>query len=456
MDQSMQVSVETTAGLERKVRISVSAEQFELRVDSRLREAAKSVRIDGFRQGKIPMKEVRRRFGHGVRHEVANELMQSSFVEAVTQENLSPAGAPSLEVVNLNAGADLEYTATFEVFPDVGLKPFDGVSVERPIAQVDHADIDTAVQALREQHQDWVAEEGHGAESGDRLNIDFQGSMGGEPFEGSQASDFTLFLGMGRMVEGFEEGLMGLKAGAETTLEVDFPEDYGSDELAGKRVEFQVTVNDVVSPRLPELDEDFFSALGIEEGGEEALREQVRERLERELSGAIKSHIKQQVMNGLAGLHEFQLPESLIAAEIKGLRSNFQRQLAMGDSGQADPQQFPDDMFRPEAERRVKLGLVIQAVVAQRELAPDPDRVRNMVEELAAGYEQPEQVVNWYYNNEEQLSQIRSMALEEQVVELILAEAVMTDVERSYEEVMHRGHDHQSEDGDSESPDSGE
>jgi trigger factor len=182
----------------------------------------------------------------------------------------------------------------------------------------------------------------------------------------------------------------------------------------------------------------------------------VRERLERELSGAIKSHIKQQVMNGLAELHEFQLPESLIAAEIEGLRSNFQRQLAMGGSGEIDPQQFPDDMFRQEAQRRVKLGLVIQAVVAQHEVTPDPDRVRNMVEELASSYEQPEQVVNWYYNNEEQLSQIRSMALEEQVVAMISAEAVMTDVEQSYEEVMHRGHDHQNEDGDSESPDSGE
>lgn len=437
----MQVSVETKAGLERKVRISVPAEQFESRIDSRLREAARSVRLAGFRPGKVPMNEVRRRFGQGVRQEVASELMQASFVEAVTQEKLSPAGAPSLEVVNMGTGADFEYTATFEVLPEIKLAALDQVHVERPQAEVTADDVERAVQSLREQRKDWIAEEARPAETGDRLNIDFEGSIDGEPFEGNEASDFTLFLGVGRMIAGFEEGLVGVQAGSEKTLEIDFPDDYGNENVAGKRAEFRVKVNEVARPELPPLDEELFKAFGVEEGGIEAFREWVRGRLERDLGEAVKAQVKQGVLQALAELHEFQLPEALIASEVQGLRSNLLRQLAMG-GGDMDADRFPDEMFRGEAERRVKLGLLIQAVVDQRQLTPEPERVRAMVEALASSYEQPQQVVNWYYNNEDALGQVRSMALEEQVVELVLAHAQVTDVELSYEEVMHRGHEH--------------
>ena len=453
----MQVSVETTAGLERKVRISVPAEQFESRIDSRLREAARSVRLDGFRRGKVPMKEVRRRFGPGVRHDVVNELMQSSFVEAVSQEKLAPAGTPSLEVVNMNVGDDLEYTATFEIFPEISLKSFSQVCVERPDAEVAEDDMERAVEVLREQHKQWVVEEGRPAETGDRLNIDFEGSVDGEPFEGNQASDFTLFVGAGRMVAGFEEGVMGLETGAEKSLEIDFPEDYGNADLAGKRAQFEVKVNEVARPALPALDDEFFQAFGVEEGGIEAFREQVQAGLERELAQAIKAQVKQQLLNGLAELHAFQLPAALVSTEIEGLRNNLLRQLAMGGNRQVQAEQFPDDVFRQEAKRRVKLGLVIQAVVEQRELTAEPDRVRKLVEEMASSYEEPEQVVNWYYNDEGGLSQVRSMALEEQVVELVLAEAEVTAVERSYAEVMRPGQEQPTEEGGSEdAPASGE
>ena len=317
----MQVSVETTSGLERRLIVGVPAERIDSAVNSKLQEAAKTVRLDGFRPGKVPMKVMRQRFGQSVRMEVLGQVMNDSFYEAIQQQELKPAGQPSIEPKNIEEGRDLEFVATFEVFPDVELKDYSSVKVVKPVAELTEADLDKMVDNLREQRAAFETVE-RAAEDGDQVNIDYTGTKDGEEFEGGSAEGSDLVLGSGRMIPGFEAGIVGMSAGDEKVLSLSFPEDYHNEELKGAAVEFKIKVNDVKAKQLPALDEEFFKLFGVEEGGEEAFRAEVRKNMQRELDNAIENRVKQQIMDGVLALHDdLQVPQSLITQEIDALRN---------------------------------------------------------------------------------------------------------------------------------------
>ncbi|MEO1817703.1 trigger factor [Pseudomonas sp.] len=428
----MQVSVETTSGLERRMTVGIPADRIENEVNKRLQQTAKRARVDGFRPGKVPMSVIRKRFGASAHQEVIGEVIQSSFYEAVMQEKLNPAGAPSVEPKSMEEGKDFEYIATFEVYPEVTLAGFEGISVERPESEVTDADVDTMLETLRKQNTRFEAVE-RAAENGDQVTIDFVGKIDGEAFQGGTANGTNLVLGSGRMIPGFEEGLVGAKAGDSLTLNVTFPEDYQNLDLAGKAAEFETTVQEVAAPALPELDDEFFAQFGVTEGGLDGFRAEVRKNMERELRQAIKTKVKAQVMDGLLESNTVEVPKALISSEIDRLREQAVQQFG---GGNFNASQLPAELFEEQAKRRVSLGLIVAEVVKQNDIKPDNDRVRAMVEELASAYQEPEQVVNWYYQNEQQLGEIQSVVLEEQVVDTVLQKAQVTDKKVAYEEAV--------------------
>jgi len=442
----MQVSVETTSGLERRMTVGIPADRIQNEVNKRLQQTAKRARVDGFRPGKVPMSVIRKRFGASAHQEVIGEVIQSSFYEAIMQEKLNPAGAPSVEPKSMEAGKDFEYVATFEVYPEVTLAGFEAISVERPESEVTEADVDTMLETLRKQNTRFEAVE-RAAENGDQVTIDFVGKIDGEAFQGGTANGTNLVLGSGRMIPGFEEGLVGAKAGDSLTLKVTFPEDYQNLDLAGKAAEFETTVQAVAAPALPELNDEFFAQFGVNEGGLEGFRAEVRKNMERELRQAIKTKVKGQVMDGLLKTNTVEVPKALISNEIDRLREQAVQQFG-GANIQAS--QLPAELFEEQAKRRVSLGLIVAEVVKQNDIKPDNDRVRAMVEELASAYQEPEQVVNWYYQNEQQLGEIQSVVLEEQVVDTVLQKAQVTDKKVAYEEAVKPAQPAQVEAGEAE------
>ncbi len=427
----MRVSVETTGGLERRLKIAVPAESFEEQVQERLRSATPQVRLKGFRPGKVPLKEVRRRFGKSVRQEVAADLMQSSFVEAVQQEELSPAGAPSLDVINLDPGADLEFTATFEIFPIVDVCDLSLVSVKRPTAAVEDEDIDRMVERLREQRTEYDDVDRPAVE-GDRLTADFIGRVDGEPFEGGEGTDVPVNIGAGQMLPDFEAGMVGMTPGEERLIPVTFPDDYQNEDLAGKAAEFTITAKKIEQPNVPELDDAFFEALGIEEGGEKKLRADITENMTNELNNAIDGQVKRQVLDGLNDLHDFQIPAALIAREVQMQKARMVQQFGQG----ANAPELPDEIFLDQATRQVRVGLVINAIIEAQSFEADEQLVRERIEAIAQPYEHPEQVIAYYYGTEERLQEIEMAVLEEQVVDHVVESASVEIVETDYEGVL--------------------
>ena len=427
----MQVSVESTSALERRLTIGVPAERIESEVTKRLQQTARRAKVPGFRPGKVPMSVIRQRYEDSARQEALGDLIQSSFYEAIVAEKLNPAGAPSVEPKVFEKGKDLEYVATFEIYPEIQVAGFEGITVERPQAEVSEADVDNMLDILRKQNTRFEAVE-RAAENGDQLNIDFVGKIEGEAFAGGSAKGTALVLGSGRMIPGFEDALVGAKAGEERVITPTFPEDYQNLELAGKTAEFTVTVNAVAAPVLPELNEQFFALFGASEGGLEGFRAEVRKNMERELRQAIKSKVKNQVMEGLLAANPVELPKALVANEVQRLRVQAVQQFG----GNIKPEQLPAELFEEQAKRRVSLGLIIAEVVKQAELKPDDARVRELIEEMASAYQEPEQVVAWYHKNEQQLGEVRSVVLEEQVVDTVLQKAKVTDKPVSYEEAV--------------------
>lgn len=430
----MQVSIETTGGLERRLTVGVPAERIEKEVTARLQKALPNVRIDGFRPGKVPMRVVKQRYGDGVRQEVAGEVMSQTFYEAVEQENLRPAGAPSIEPKNLQEGRDFQYIATFEVFPEFEIAELKGKEVESIDAEVTDADVDEMVDTLRKQQGTWPDVD-EAAIDGDRVNIDYAGTRDGEAFDGGSAEGSDLILGSGRMIEGFESGLLGAKAGDERTLSLSFPDDYHSEELKGAAVEFKVNVNKVSRMELAELNEEFFEKLGVKEGGEEGFRKELRDNMERELKNGVQAKIKNQVMDALIEGHDIQIPQVLIKNEINALRQQSVQQFG-GDAGQFDASMLPDELFSEQAERRVKLGLIMGEIIRQQDLKPDPDKVRSTLEDMASSYENPEEVVEWYYQNEQQLASVEGATLEQQVVDQLLADMNVVEKPMTYKEAV--------------------
>ena len=427
----MQVSVENTSALERRMTIAVPAERVETEVNKRLQQTARRAKVPGFRPGKVPMSVIRQRYEDAARQEAFGDLVQASFYEAVVEQKLNPAGAPAVEPKSFEKGKDLEFVAIFEVFPEFTVAGFDSISVERLGAEVADADLDNMLEVLRKQNVRFEAVE-RAAENEDQLTIDFVGKIDGEAFAGGTAQGTQLVLGSGRMIPGFEEGLVGAKAGEERVLTLSFPEDYQNLDLAGKAAEFTITVNAVAAPQLPELNETFFAQFGIKESTLEGFRTEVRKNMERELRQAIKTKVKNQVMDGLLAANPIEVPKALLENEVNRLRVQAVQQFG----GNIKPDQLPAELFEEQAKRRVVLGLIVAEVVKQFDLKPDEDRVREMIQEMASAYQEPEQVVAWYYKNDAQLNEVRSVVLEEQVVDTVLQKAKVTDKAVSYEEAV--------------------
>jgi len=427
----MQVSVENTSALERRMTIGVPAERIETEVNKRLQQTARRAKVPGFRPGKVPMSVIRQRYEASARQEALGDLIQETFYEAVVEQKLNPAGAPAVEPKVFEKGKDLEYVATFEVFPEFEVKGLDGIEIERQDASVEDADIDKMLDVLRKQGTRYEAVD-RAAANDDQVTIDFVGTQDGEAFAGGSAEGTKLVLGSGRMIPGFEDGLVGAKAGDERVLDLTFPEDYQNLDLAGKAAQFKVTVKEVAAPELPELNEAFFKQFGVEETTVEGFCAEVRKNMERELRQALKTKVKNQVMDGLLAANQIDVPAALISNEVDRLRVQAVQQFG----GNIQPEQLPAELFSEQAKRRVLLGLIIAEMVKQFELKPDDARVRELIEEMAAAYQEPEQVVKWYYQNEQQLNEVRSVVLEEQVVDTVLKQAKVTDKQVSYEDAV--------------------
>ncbi len=435
----MQVSIETTSGLERRLTVGVPAERVDAEVNTRLQKAARNVRLDGFRPGKVPMKIIRQRFGAGVRQEVLGEVMSQSFQEAVIQEKLRPAGQPSIEPKNLEAGKDLEYVATFEVFPDVDVADMSGFDVEKVVATVEDGDIDNIIEVFRKEQGSWDVVE-RAAADGDTVNIDYVGTKDGEEFTGGSAQGSDLELGSGRMIEGFEAGIGGMKAGEEKTLSLSFPDEYHNEDLKGAAVEFNVTLNTVKERVLAELDAELFTKYGVEDGDLAKFREEIGENMARELKNAITANLKQQVMDAVIKAHEsLEIPRALLQQEIGAMRQQMLQQFGgMGNQELDLESLLPEEMFKDKAEPRVKLGLILSEMISKDKLQADPEKVRAAIEEMASTYQDPEEVINYYYSNQEQLSSVESKVLEDQVVEKLLESANIKESECSYQEAISR------------------
>ena len=429
----MQVSVETTEGLERKLTIAIPGDRVDTAVNARLQEAAQTIRLNGFRQGKVPLKVVKNKFGKGVRQEVVGELMNQTYFEAIAQESLKPAGQPRIEPTSMDEGKDVEFVAVFEVYPEIELPDFAAIKAERLVAEVSDDDIDEMIETLRKQRQTWVPVE-RAAADGDMVNIDYVGKKEGEEFQGGKAAGQNLVLGSERMIPGFEDGVIGKSAGEDFTLQLKFPDDYHSEELAGAEVEFELTLNTVSEQSLPEVNEDFFKSFGVEEGGMEAFREEVSNNMQREMKNASRNKLKTTLMDALISDLEVAIPAALMSNEIHQLKHQTVQQLGGGQG--FDPHSMPDDLFREQAKRRVTLGLILGEVISQQSIQADADKVRDAVEEIAATYESPEEVVKWYYSNEEQLQGIESSVIEDQVFDYIIEQAQVSDKEVSYQDVI--------------------
>ncbi|MFY0664033.1 MAG: trigger factor [Natronospirillum sp.] len=425
----MQVTVETTSGLERRMVINVPADKVNSEVDKRVKDTARRVRLDGFRPGKVPVSVVRQRFGQGIRAEVLQDVVRDSYVAALDKESITPAGYPRFEDVKDEEGGNIEFTAVFEVFPEVELGDLSKVSVDVADVAVSDENIDQMIDTLRKQRAEYKSVKRKSVKE-DKLKIDFVGKVDGEVFEGGSATDQELVLGSGSMIPGFEEGIIGMKAGEEKTIEVTFPEKYGNNDLAGKAATFDITVHEVLKPELPELNEEFIKELGARETTVEAFRAEVKENMEREARQALRGKTKNEVIDQLLELVSFDVPASMIDQEVQRLRQEAVQQF--GGQAKIDPSQLPKELFQDQATRRVKTGLIFSKVAEQHELKAEDAAVRKYIEEIAGVYQDPQSVIDYYYNNREQLNQVQAAVMEESVVEVVLKDAKVTNTTVDY------------------------
>jgi trigger factor len=432
----MQVSVETVSTLERRVKVVVPAAKIEQDVQARIVKAARTIRMDGFRPGKVPMSLVQKRYGESIRQEALGEIIRDSFYEAVTQEGINPAGFPSIEEVSDKAGEDMTFTALVEVYPELVLSSFADIKVERPVVDIGEADLDEMIENLRKQRATFE-ESAEAAADGDKVTLDFAGSIDGEAFEGGTSTNFELALGSGRMIPGFETGIVGIKAGEVRDINVTFPADYQAENLRDKAAVFKITAHKVSKAVLPELDATFLAAFGVTEGGVEKFREDVRKNMTRELKQAVKNKVKTQVMDALLANNTVEAPKALVGNEINRQREAMFKQF--GGNAKIDPKMLPDDLFREQAQRSVALGLLISQIIKDKSVEVDQARVKAVIEEVAESYETPEEVVNYYYSNREQLAQVEAMVLEDQVVDTVLAQAQVTEAAARYTEIVRTG-----------------
>ena len=429
----MQVSVETTSSLERQMTVTVPAARIEDDVNSRLKQTASSARIDGFRPGKVPFKVIKRRYGKSAREEVLGEVIQHTFYEALTQEKLKPAGGPSIEAKNNNEGEDFQYVAVFEVYPEIALADFSGVEITKETSEIADADVEKMVEVLQKQQSGWN-EAAKAAEDGDQVNLDFEGFKGGEAFDGGKSEGHDLVIGSSTMIPGFEDGVVGLKAGDEKELTLSFPDDYHAEQLAGQEVLFKIKVNKISSPELPELNTELFAKFGVNADSLEDFKAEIRNNMDREVKQALKGKLKSQVLGELVKVNAVDVPKALVDGEVDRLREQAVQQF--GGGADMDPKALPAELFTEQAKQRVSVGLLVAELISSNELKADSERVQETIAEMAQTYEQPQEVIEYYSSNKEQLANIEALVLEDQVVDFLVAQAKVSEVVVSYEDAI--------------------
>lgn len=426
----MNVTVESTGALERRMRVEVPIERIESEVDSRLKSVGRTARIKGFRPGKIPAKVIRQHYGKQVRQEVVGEIMQKSYSDAVMQENLRPAGGPRIEDENED-DKTFSYVATFEVLPEVELKDLDKIKVEKPDVEIGDEDLDDMLMSLRKQRVTWE-EVDRKSKEGDRVVVDFTGTMDGEEFPGGTGKDIPVVLGQGQMLPDFEKGLKGIKQGDEKTIKVKFPKDYHAEDLAGKTAEFAVVTHRVEKEVLPELDDDFAAAFNVTEGGMDQFKKDVLENMEREARQKVDGDIREQVLEGLLEKNPIDVPQALVHDEMHALQHEAMQRLGIQDHDQAPPM----ENFREAGEKRVRLGLLLRQVIAENKITIDQDALRQRVEEMCAGYENEEEMVNMYMSNPQVMQQVEPMVVEQKAVDWLIDNGKVKEKKISFKDYM--------------------
>jgi len=434
----MQVSVESTGPLEKRLKVEVPEEKIATEVQSRLQSMTKTTRVKGFRQGKVPLKVIQKQYGTRVRQEVIGEVMQNSLYEAITQEKLQPATRPELEDFDAEQTEGLVFTAKIEVLPEITITPVEELEIEKPVCNVSDDDIDKMIEIVRKQHRKPEVVERE-AVDGDSLVIDFIGRIDGEAFAGGTAQDFSLELGAKRFIEGFEDGLIGAKAGEKKILKLKFPEEYGNEALAGKDTEFEVDVKTVNELVLPELDSELFATLGVTEGGLEEFRAEISKNMERESEQATLTRVKESVMEKLYQANKMDLPVSLVANEVTQLKKQYMSTLQQQGLSESDIPMGDDAMFKEQAEKRVTLQLLVADIIKTNGIKADPARVRAKIEKAAVGYEDTSEVINWYYSDKNRLAEVEALVLEEEVVNWIMDKAQVIETELAFDALINKG-----------------
>ncbi|MFW3007941.1 trigger factor [Acinetobacter radioresistens] len=435
----MQVTSEAVSGVARRLNVSVPTSRINEQFEARLKRTAKTVKINGFRQGKVPVNVVRREYGAGIYQEVVNDIIRDTVFEAIQQEKINAVGMPNIDKVE-NKDDALVYEATVEVYPEVEVKALDTLTVERKTSVIQDKDVDQMIENLQKQRQTWVETKGM-AKKDMQVTFDFEGTIDGEKFEGGSATDFKLVLGSGPMIPGFEDGIIGMKKGEEKVIDVTFPEDYQAENLAGKAAQFKITVKQVEKAKLPELDAEFLQTFGVsEEEGIDKLKADVRKNMEREVRNGLRNQVKQAAFDALVEANEVEVPSAMVAQEIDRQRQQmiqqFTQQFGGANAQTFDKSMLPDELFKEQAEKSVKLGVLVSKVLADAKLEVDPARVEAYIEDMASSYEDPTEVIEYFKNDKQQRAQIEAVVLEDQVVDYILAAAQVSDTEVSYEDLL--------------------
>ncbi len=433
----MAVTVETLDKLERKITLTLPVNVIQSEIDSRLRRLARTVKMDGFRPGKVPMNVVTQRYGYSVHYEVMNDKVGEAFSQAANEAKLRVAGQPRITEKEGSPEGELAFDAVFEVYPEVKISDLSTAQVERMTAEVADSAIDKTLEILRKQRRTF-AQRAHDApaQDGDRVTVDFEGKVDGEAFQGGKADDFQFLVGEGQMLKEFEDAVRGMKTGESRTFPLAFPADYHGKEVAGKQADFMVTVKKIEAAHLPEVNEALAKALGIADASVQGLRADIKKNLEREVKFRLLARNKQAVMDALVAKAELDLPKSSVQAEVDRMIEGARADLKQRGIKDADKAPIPDDMFRPQAERRVRLGLVVAELVRANQLAARPEQIKTHVEELAASYEKPAEVVRWYYSDNRRLAEVEAIVIESNVTDFVLARAQVSDKTISFDDLM--------------------
>ncbi len=433
----LQITTTKTSNQETQLVVKVPVANIQTKVEKRIQQVARTAKIDGFRKGKVPVSHIRSQFGPGIQQEVINDEIRDTVFDAIRQENIRAVGMPNIDDVKLEDDF-LVYQATVEIFPEVEVQGLTELEIERHAANVDDKDVETMVENLRKQRQEFVETDG-AIETGDKATFDFEGSIDGEKFDGGTAEDFSLEIGSGRMIPGFEEGIIGMKTGEEKVIDVTFPDDYQAENLKGKQAQFKISMKKVEKPQLPEINDEFVELFGVKEGGVDKLKADVRKNMEREIKGATRSQIKQAAFDALIEKNEFDIPSSMLEQEIDRQRSmmlsRFSQQFG-ANANNFNKDMLPNELFEDQALRSARLGVIVSRLIDDQKMEVDQERVTAYINEMAENYEDPKEVIDFYSNDKEQRANIEAVVLEDQVVDYILSQGKVSDKEVSYQELL--------------------